>query len=166
MINKKFNSGFTLIETVMVIVIVGILAGGSSMYIKQVIDTWNFQNFLEEAVSQGRIALIRMTREIRQAIDLDVYSASQTNFSFKDANDNIINYTISADNLYRGPDLLLSGVGNFTFSYYNKTNQLITSPELYPSKTDIKRIDIDFQVQSGSQTKRLRSQVWPRNFRR
>lgn len=166
MINKKFNSGFTLIETVMVIVIVGILAGGSSMYIKQVIDTWNFQNFREEAVSQGRIALIRMTREIRQAIDLDVYSASQTNFSFKDVNDNIINYTVSADNLNRGSNLLLSGVENFNFTYYNKTNQVIASPKLYPSRTDIKRIDIDFQVHSGSQTKRLRSQVWPRNFRR
>ncbi len=164
-LNSKKVRGFTLIEAVMVIVIVGILAGGSSMYIKQVMDTWNFQNFREEAVSQGRIGLIRMTREIRQIKGpFNVTAANQTVFSFVDHNDNAISYSLSGTNLNRNSNLLLSGVNNFTFSYYDVNNTLVTSPILAPNSTNIYRINIDFQVQSGSQTKRLRSQVWPRNF--
>ncbi|MFH1398051.1 MAG: type II secretion system protein [Candidatus Omnitrophota bacterium] len=164
-LNTQKVRGFTLIEAVMVIVIVGILAGGSSIYIKQVMDTWNFQNFREEAISQGRIGLIRMTREIRQIKGpFNVTAANQTVFSFVDYNDNAISYSLSGTNLNRNSNLLLSGVNNFTFSYYNITNQLVAAPILAPNSTNIYRINIDFQVQSGSQTKRLRSQVWPRNF--
>ncbi|MBU2035149.1 MAG: prepilin-type N-terminal cleavage/methylation domain-containing protein [Candidatus Omnitrophota bacterium] len=164
-LNTKKARGFTLIEAIMVIVIVGILAGGSSMYIKQVINLWSFQNFREEAVSQGRIALIRISREIRQIKDpYSVNAANQTVFSFVDYNNNTISYSLSGTALNRNSNLLISGVNNLAFSYYDDNNQPVVSPTLAPYRTNIYRINIDFQVQSGGQTKNLKTQVWPRNF--
>ena len=40
------SKGVTIIELIMVIIIVGILAGVSSLYIKQVIDQWRFLLFV------------------------------------------------------------------------------------------------------------------------
>lgn len=61
----KGQKGVTIIELIMGIVIVGTLAGISSMYIKQVMDLWNFISFREETSSQGSAALIRIARELR-----------------------------------------------------------------------------------------------------
>lgn len=163
--NRQKIKAVTIIELVMVIVIVGILAGVSSMYIKETIDLWSFLTFRNEVVSGGRMALARMGREIRQIKDdLSVYTATASEFEFDDINSNRINYRLAGNNLMRNSDILVSGVNSFTFTYYNKDNQVITTPEVSPDQTDIYRIDITFQIQSGDQAKTLGLQIYPRNL--
>lgn len=160
--NKK---GITLIELVMVIVIVGILASASAMYIKETVDLWRFLSFRNELVSSGRMALVRMEREIRQIRnDTCVYRASAAEFNFTDMHNATINYRLSGNNLLRNSDVLVSGVSNLTFIYYNETNQAIANPDVYPDPTDIRRININLTIQSGTQTKALSSQAYPRNL--
>lgn len=172
----KDRKGITLIELIMVIMIVGILTSVSSMYIKETIDLWRFLSFRSELVSVGRMALARMTREIRQVRDdLSVYIAEGSRFQFDDVNGNNItysradascNYDINGGYLCRNNNILTSGVNSLTFTYYNESNQDITAqpPLVSPEQTDIYRIELTLQIQSGTQTKTLKSQVFPRNF--
>ncbi|MFH0790599.1 MAG: prepilin-type N-terminal cleavage/methylation domain-containing protein [Candidatus Omnitrophota bacterium] len=164
---EQFNNrrGVTLIEMIMAIVIVGVLVGVSSMYVKETIDLWHFLNFRSEVVSQGRIAMIRMGREIRQIRDnLSVYNASAIRFRFDDINGNNIDYQLIGNNLMRNSDVLASGVSSLGFIYYNSSNAVIPVPLVSPTATDIYQISITLFIQSGSQTKTLRSQIHPRNL--
>jgi len=149
----------------MTIVIVGVLAGGSMFYIRQVIDLWDFMSFRSEIVSQGRMALMRMSREIRQIRNsTSVFYANSTRFRFGDVNDVNIDYNFSVSNLTRNTDIQASGVRNVTFTYYNQTSQQIAVPLVSPQATDIKRIKIRLDMFSGNQNKTLETQVWPRNL--
>ena len=162
---SKKSPGLTLIETVMTIAIVGILAGGGMFYIRQVIDLWDFISFRSEIVSQGRMALMRMSREIRQIRNsTSVFNANSTRLRFGDVNDVTVDYNFSGSSLMRNSDTQASGVRNVTFTYYNQTSQQITVPLVSPQATDIKRVKIRLDMFSGNQNKTLETQVWPRNL--
>ncbi len=161
----KKKIGLTLIELVMTISIVGILAGGSMIYIKQVIDLWNFISFRSEIVSPGRMALARMSREIRQVQNsTSVLYANSTRVRFTDVNNADIDYYLSNSSIMRNADILAGGVRGFRLSYYNRTNSEISSPQVSPANTDIKRIMIRVEMFSGDQNKTFQTQVWPRNL--
>jgi len=163
----------TLIELVTVIVIVGVLAAASSGYIKGVIDLWRFISFRSESVSQGRMALMRMSREIRQIKNaLSVYTAGASELRFMDVNDVTIRYRFSGNALIRGSNavenVLVSGLSAVTFTYYNADNAPIASPLINPQESDIYRIEIALVfVSSGpdrSLDKTVTAQVFFRNL--
>ncbi|MCM8800679.1 MAG: prepilin-type N-terminal cleavage/methylation domain-containing protein [Candidatus Omnitrophica bacterium] len=166
MIHKK--KGITLIELIMVIIIVAVLVGVSSMYIKEIIDLWRFLSFRNEVVSEVRLALSRMQREIREVRDsLSISVASVNQFQFTDINENSINFYLSGNNLMRNSYILAGNVTSLKFCYYNFDNQPSCLPECNCSVSnfsDISRIVIEIQVTSGGQTKILRTQVYPRNL--
>ena len=163
--------GVTLIELTMVIVIVGVLAGVSSMYIRETINLWRFMTFRSEVVAQGRSALIRMEREMRQVKDKNsISTASATQFQFTDISDNNINFYLSGNNLMRNSDILAANVQSLKFCYYNKNNQAVCTPVCACSVSGstllatIYRIVIEIQITSGGQSNTLKSQVYPRNI--
>jgi prepilin-type N-terminal cleavage/methylation domain-containing protein len=165
MMKAKREKGLTLIEMVMTIVIVGILAGGGMFYIRQVIDLWSFVTFRNEVVYQGRTALARMSRDIRQiSNNTSVFYANSTRFRFAGINNASVDYYLSNTDLMRNNDALASGVRNLTLTYYNLTNQPIANPLVNPQATNIRRISIRLNIFSGDQNKTLTTQVWPRNF--
>jgi prepilin-type N-terminal cleavage/methylation domain-containing protein len=55
----------TLIELIVVIIVAGMLAAGAASFIRSVIDAWRFESFRSDVVSLSRLALVRMTREVR-----------------------------------------------------------------------------------------------------
>ncbi|MFA6217422.1 MAG: prepilin-type N-terminal cleavage/methylation domain-containing protein [Candidatus Omnitrophota bacterium] len=163
----------TLIELVTVMVIVGVLTATSSLYVKGVIDLWRFISFRSESVSQGRMALMRMSREMRQIKDaLSVYTAGSSEFRFMDVSDTMIRYRFSGNALIRGSNtienVLVSGLSAVTFTYYNANNAPIASPLLNPQESDIYRIKIAMVfVSSGSDRtldKTVTAQIFFRNL--
>lgn len=163
--NDKKRGAVTLIELIMVITIVGILTTAASMYIKETIGLWRFVTSRSEVTAQVRTALLRMGREIRQLQDdLSVYTATAARFRFDDINANNIDYQLSGSNLMRNTDILANGVSGLSFTYYDADNNAIAAPLVSPSNTDIRRINISLSIQSGTQTKTLSLQVYPRNL--
>lgn len=73
---KSTTAGFTLIELVMVIVLIGILAGVASIFITGPIDAFVDTNRRAELVDIAETALHRMTRETRQALPNSVRLAN------------------------------------------------------------------------------------------
>jgi hypothetical protein len=150
---------------VMTIAIVGVLAGGSMLYIRQVIYLWDFISFRSEVVSQARLAFSRMSRDIRQIRDPNsIILANSTRLQFNDINSANINYYWANNSLTRNSDVLAGGVSSFNFTYYNLTNAQLANPLVSPQATNIRRINIRINVASGIQNKTLETQVWPRSF--
>lgn len=157
--------GVTLIELVMVIAIMGILAGLSAGYINQVVATWQTVSFRMETVSQMRGALDRMSREMRQIKNsTSVLLAGASALRFNAVDNSTIVYNVSGTDLLRNNTVLATGVTRLNFTYYNATGGLLANPAVSPDPTDIRRIAVALEVRSSGQNKSLTVQVFPRNL--
>jgi MSHA biogenesis protein MshO len=76
-IEKKFSRGFTLIEMITVIVLLGIIAGILTPFISKAMQAYTHSRARASLVDKGHLALERMAREVRLAVpnSLSVLSA-------------------------------------------------------------------------------------------
>ncbi len=129
---KTKNAGFTLIEIVMSIVLMGIIAG---IFISTIVESSRTYVFIEsqyEASFTAKFAIKRMVLECRNASL--IYSADTNSLDFRNCyNEHIVfNYsgntiTISDDggiNSYP----LCDNISNFNFAYYDNQNNQLTTP--------------------------------------
>jgi len=65
---KTKQTGFTLIEMITVIVLLGIIAGILTPFIAKTMQAYTHSKARAELVAKGRLALERLTREVHQAI--------------------------------------------------------------------------------------------------
>jgi prepilin-type N-terminal cleavage/methylation domain-containing protein len=162
----KLSKGLTLIEMVMTIVIAGIILGVLSFSVKGIIDLWDFGSFRSEIVSQGRTAVMRMVREIRQVKnETAIFISESSRIQFNDTNDQTIDYSLTGANLIRNNNVLASGISNLTFIYYNITNAELTPLPLDAAgRAEIFMIGLRLTIVSGNQNKTLATRVYPRNL--
>src|SRR5437868_1186657 len=116
--NMNKQQGFSLIELVMVIILLGIIAVViSKMYATTLTAAQTEQN-VTDALSQGRIGIERMARDmrvVRSAGDISVMTSGE--FSFTDMGGNSIDYKLTGSSLMRNSQALADGVNTLTFSY-------------------------------------------------
>ena len=162
----KLPKGLTLIEMIITIVVTGILLGVLMFSIKGIMDLWNFWSFRSESVSQGRIAVMRMVREIRQVRnESTIFIADNSRLQFNDTNNQTIDYLWNGSNLTRNGNVLATGISNLNFTYYNISNaQLAPLPLNAASRLEIYMIGLGLTIVSGDQNKTLVTRVYPRNL--
>ncbi|MCX5708525.1 MAG: type II secretion system protein, partial [Candidatus Omnitrophica bacterium] len=149
----KLPKGLTLIETIMTIAIMGILSGVLMFSIKGVMDLWNFWSFRSEISSQGRIAVMRMVREIRQVRnETTVFIADSSRIQFNDTINQTIDYALNGTNLTRNGNVLASGITHLDFTYYDISNaQLAPLPLNQTNREAIFMIGLELTMVSGDQ---------------
>jgi len=158
-------SGLTLLELVATISIVGIIVGVSALYVREVISLWDYVTFRGEAVAQGRQTAGRIARDLRRIRNTTaVNQASASALSFVNSDNITVNYTYSGGILSRDSQVLLQGLSNFSFTYYNVTGAVIASPQVAPLATDIQRIGFSMTIGGSRQNKTVGSLVFPRNL--
>lgn len=117
----RFLTGFTLIELVMVIAIVGVIALVAAPFISTALDSWLFTQTERDIVFSARLAMNRMVREIRQIKNVaSISTFTDTEFEFLDIDDTSINFQQSGNSLLRNSDELtnkLQNPGGLTFTY-------------------------------------------------
>jgi MSHA biogenesis protein MshO len=62
------NAGFSLIELIVVVVLLGVLAGGAGMLILNPIEAYDAQVRRQQLVDQGEMALRQIARDLRRAL--------------------------------------------------------------------------------------------------
>ena len=165
----KKNKGFTLIELVIVITIIGITASILGFMLLGTIKAWTFKFNRNDILWDGRLALDRMTREIRTIKNsTSVTTATSSQFRFTDTGNKDITYSLSSTNLNRTENgtanLLAGNVSSLTFTYYNSSDVVIPSPVVSPSATDIRRVKINLALTKNGQNVYLQSNASTKNF--
>jgi prepilin-type N-terminal cleavage/methylation domain-containing protein len=165
----KKEKGFTLIEVIIVITIVGIVSVIIGSMLLGVVKAWTFKINRNDILWDGRLAMDRMTREIRTIKDsTSVTTASAAQFRFTDTGNKDITYSLSSTNLNRtengAANLLAANLSAFTFTYYNSSDAVIPSPTVSPSATDIRRVKINLTLTKNGQDVYLQSDVSTKNF--
>jgi prepilin-type N-terminal cleavage/methylation domain-containing protein len=156
------SHGFTLVETVMTIVIVGILAGLAAMIIMQGVRAYSDEQVRSDVHYQARLAVERIAREarlIRSCADIIGPANPSNTLSFTDINGTAVAFSVAGSNLLRGPDLLASGITSAQpFRFLDTAGNPTTAcPGIWYVEIDV----IDTQ---GSESLQMRSRVHPRNF--
>ena len=66
---RKRQNRFSLVEAVVSLVILGLFSLGILAFTKPLMDLWNLQTFQYGPAAEGKLAVMRMTREINQVKD-------------------------------------------------------------------------------------------------
>ncbi len=183
--------GFTLIELIIVIVVVGVIASVFAMLIIQGIDTYGFVTIREDVLSEAELAMERMVKEIRQiqsyrnllvaqATEV-IYLADSTEFQFVDVHNDIIGFKRSEldetklvrqkfvePGVLEHDDLLAEEISSLAFEYWGWDGidrwELLPTPLIPGDINRIKRIEISIQMERQNQEVRIDTQVYPRNL--
>lgn len=157
-IGKK---AFTLIELIIVVVLLLITAGIAVPSVVNMIDSWFFIRTEGELLANARIALSRMTKEIRQMKDTDSVTAfTSGQFTFSDLSDNAITYQQSGTSLMRNSDVLarkLDSLNGLTFEYLDDDGSAAAD------KYSINIVKVTLVFGTGGQEVAVRSGVAVRN---
>jgi len=149
-------------------VVVGVLVAGLSFGIKEAIDLYRFLSFHNEIASQGRLALMRMGREIRQITAAETVGSDSFQFVTIEGirlryrrlanNDLMRDIDSDLDGTFDNSNILASDVNSLVFTYYAEDNTITTDP------ANVYRIVIQLTLTRDTQTLTLRSQIYPRNL--
>ncbi len=76
MISRPRQAGFSLIELIVVVVLLGVLASGAGMLIANPIEAYQAQVRRQQLVDQGEMALRRIARDVRRALPNSIRTTS------------------------------------------------------------------------------------------
>lgn len=157
------SRGFTLIEMIMVILILGIIVAMSSSLLTQGLNSASQGEGLLDANWQGQIAFERMSRDIslvRSTADITTIGAS--NFAFTDTSGNTISYSLSGTSLLLTQNgnaaILADGVSSLSFTYFDRTGTSTATATL------VRYIRISITVTRNNVNYALTTMIYPRNL--
>lgn len=167
------NAGFTLIEVIIVIVIIGFMVSLGAIGIYEVAKIWQSEQVRNEIGIQARNALEWMVREIREIAILDnelrIIIADRSILKFyKSGETQTIQYSLSGTTLLRTightADALADYVSSLQFEYRDRKNDILMPLPLSRGKIKkIWRITIILRLTKRMQSIELKSDVFPRN---
>jgi prepilin-type N-terminal cleavage/methylation domain-containing protein len=155
-------NGFTLVEIVITIVLVGILAGIAAMIILQGVRAYSDEQSRSDVHYQARYAMERMAREIRQIRSTaDITAITNSNLQFTDVNGAGVGFTWTSPTLSRwngaGTNVLAPNITAFNFNYYQQNGVAATAATLWI-------VEITLTSQQGSESVQMSTRVHSRNF--
>ena len=161
-LQRRIHNGFTLVETVLVIALLGVLAFALGPALGESFKSYDLIQSRRIVLMEARSAFERMVREIRlieSASDvLDV--SSSTHFQFEYPNNTTILYTLNGTNLLRNGEILASPVNSISFNYYDSAGNITSTA------ANVRRINIQasFDAPGGKSGITLQSSIFLRNL--
>jgi len=174
MVDVKTEKGFTLIEAILVIVILGILAVIIGVPLMQGAKGWRDVSLRKDALQFARLGMDRTVRELRNTQRLAnntpnvaEVTTGPTCIRFTDVLGNTILYKLNGASLDRATggtcaapssaNSLASNVTSFTITCYNNLNAVITPCS--GGLSSIRRLLLQLVVTVGTEAVPLDSQV-------
>lgn len=167
------NSGFTLVELVMVISLMGIIAAMTAPALLEATKNRNRLVIRQTLLTEGQIALERICRELREmdleSGDNDVPDLSAAELSRVDFEQ--LAYRVSGTELQRSADggtnwqVMARSVQSFTLSYYDASGTSLSSlPLSEADRESVRRITVEVGLLQNGESLTLRSSAYLRMF--
>ena len=156
-------SGVTLLEMVLVLVILGIIAALGSSFLSGGLNAYFTERDISNAAWQGRLALERITRDLRTvrsatAGDLTITPANQ--ISFTNTAGTNVSYSLSGSTLMRNGQPLADGITALSFTYLANDGKTAVTSDV----TAVYYIGVAFTVTQGGANQTWRGLIHPRSI--
>jgi prepilin-type N-terminal cleavage/methylation domain-containing protein len=151
------QAGFTLIEVIVSLILLGILVSMGGMAIVQVVQGYSTTRENATVTQQSQLAMSRITREIIEMINIPS-DATATALPINNSNGNrtigldngAVKMAFGADTL-AGGDILIDNISAFTLTYYSldPSSGAVVTASTWPATNDITTltaIDINLQI--------------------
>jgi prepilin-type N-terminal cleavage/methylation domain-containing protein len=158
--------GFSLVELIVVIVVLGIIASMGAIVVRNGMLGYLREREITSADWQGRLALERITREVRNVAapnysNIAATSCDSSTFTFSDITSTLISYTQNTTTLLRNGQPLADNLGVNGLHFYclqsnGQTYSTIPSAVYY--------ITVSMVVSTTNTSAIYRSTVKPRSF--
>lgn len=159
------ESGFTLIELIVVIVITSIIAGVVARFLVFGVNTYHFVDERKRALHEARLALHLMNSEFRQVRDPSgLYIARQDKLQFINYYNQVNTYQYSNNRLLKNGFTIAENVTSFNFRYLKADGTYLQSPVSADSLTYVWNIEANYTIQMGAQSVPFHLIVHPRNY--
>ena len=155
------KKGFTLVELVLTIALIAIVAGVIAPVLVGGLRSYVMISSQKAALAQVRLAMERMSAEIRLIPDTDsIDTWTSTQFQFDIPSESNVRYRLQSGDLQRGSTDLASNVSNLNFTYLNSGGNPAAAKE------DIYRIGVEMTLDAagGQGSITIRTEVFPRRF--
>jgi len=164
--NKK--SGFTLIEMVVTLILVGIIAAFAGMWIVSVTNGYIQARASAETVQKAQLALARLTKEFSAIKSVNSESTTDTQITFTRWDEEIsanVTQTVALNgNLLKiGNKTLTDNLSSFKLSYCNTNFPNPTCLSSWSSDSKVIQIKIEFSL-PGNLNSEFTKRVTPRNL--
>ena len=119
------QKGFTLVETIAVLILVGIIAVFAGMGITSVIEGFLLTKMNAETTQKGQVALTRIVKEFTVINSVDSGASSATSITFTSYKQGVAGIHVVSwvgDNLSLDGDILTDHVIGFDLGYYDFYN--------------------------------------------
>ena len=160
---KKNETGYSFLEFVIVIALIGIIAGVMSQMFVLGVDMFDDSISRKDTVPSSRIAFEFLIDDLRALADAaDIDAATTVSMQFDNIDSETIIYTYSGGVLSRNSNTLLDGLSNFQFTFFDVDGNTLASPVTTPS--DIWKISFSIDATVDGNPFHLASGVVPRKF--
>lgn len=131
MVNRN-EKGFTLIEIIVSLIIVGIIVAVMSMGFLQVVRGYVFARANADTIEKGQMAITRIVKELScNASGSPITAGTATSVTFTRCSDNTTGHVLAWTNgttvLSLDGDTLTDQVNSFALSYYLKNGNTTTA---------------------------------------
>jgi prepilin-type N-terminal cleavage/methylation domain-containing protein len=155
--------GFSLVELIVVIVVLGTVAGMGAIVVRDGMLGYLRGREITSADSQGRLALERITRDLRDVAapnysNIAATSCGSSAFTFSDITAGPVSYTQSANTLLRNGQPLAENVSGLRFYCLQSDVQATVAP------AGVYYITVSMIVTTANTNATYRDTVKPRNF--
>ena len=139
--------GFTIVEAITVIVLLGIISGVFAVYIREGFDAWRFLSGQKNIALSTRASLNRMVRELKRVkenANLTTFTSKEV--TFLDVDNDLITFSQNGTDLLRNTDILLDDLQDpcgLFITYLDKDGNETAQ------KTDIRTIHVRLTVIKG-----------------
>jgi len=158
------QNGYTLVEVILTIVILGIISTFVGMFMFYDVNMYKHVKSGTEDVQESRMAVQRMSTELRQIASSDsISSANQTSIQFYDVEGDQILYQYSGGILFRNGAQMLNSVKTFQFSYFDNSESQLSVP--VSDHEDIRYIKVELEKYVNGKAIQISTRIFPRNFR-
>jgi prepilin-type N-terminal cleavage/methylation domain-containing protein len=158
------QQGFSLVELIVVIVVLGIVAGMGAMVMRDGILGYMRGREITTSDWQGRLAMERITRELRDIAapnysNIAATSCNSATFAFSDIDALPVSYTRSTTTLLRNGLQLADNVTGLRFYCLQSDGQTATT-----TPSAVYYITVSMIVSTANTSAAYRSTVKPRNI--
>ena len=164
---KSGARGFSLLELIMVMVVLGIVAAVAAPFLSASFQSYFIGKDISETDSQARVALERLSRELRSVrTPADLIITSGGDISFTDVDGNSIRYCMgtvggclgAVGELTRSGQPLATGISALTFTFLTRTGAVTAVA------ANVFYITVSFTATRNTISKSFTATVSPRNF--